>query len=43
MIIIKCKNEKCKHEWQSRVERPIACPKCKQYIRYKEDETKTKE
>ena len=32
----KCKHifkngKKCAHEWDSRVDKPLACPKCRQY------------
>jgi predicted Zn-ribbon and HTH transcriptional regulator len=28
---MKMKCEKCGHEWESRTEKPVACPKCKSY------------
>lgn len=30
----KCKNKRCGHKWNSRVEQPKTCPKCKHYIKY---------
>lgn len=27
---MKC--EKCNHEWTPRTEKPLACPRCKQYL-----------
>ena len=42
---MKTKCQYCKHEWESRVEFPLACPKCKRYLPLKqfeeqEDETR---
>lgn len=30
---MKCKCSKCGYEWESRIEKPKACPLCKQYIK----------
>jgi predicted Zn-ribbon and HTH transcriptional regulator len=32
----KCDKEKCSYEWDSRVENPKVCPKCKQYLKKEE-------
>jgi len=31
---MKCKQ--CGYKWKPKVEKPKACPRCKQYIKYKE-------
>jgi len=30
-VVIKTKCQKCLHEWQARIVRPLACPQCKSY------------
>ena len=37
---MKCTCKKCGHTWEPRVEKPRACPKCKQYSY---DKAKTKQ
>lgn len=35
---MKCTCKHCGYKWESRVEKPVSCPYCKQYIkRAKED------
>jgi len=33
---MKCKCKRCGHEWIARIEKPKACPACKQYSWNKE-------
>lgn len=40
---MKCKCKKCGYEWLSRIEKPKACPACKQYGWQKEDKVRVEE
>jgi len=38
-IRVKKNGDACGHEWTPDSERPVCCPKCKQYINWKNPET----
>jgi predicted Zn-ribbon and HTH transcriptional regulator len=36
----KCDKKNCLYEWESRIENPKVCPKCKNYLKKEKEEDK---